>query len=315
MRISARTRARHPIAAFVNMHICVCVCTFKRPSMLATLLRHLVDQETFGEFEMSIVVTDNDRLESARSVVEAARAAAPSFRICYTVETDQNIAKARNKAVLHSAGDYIAFIDDDEIPPPNWLSILLRTCLRFQADGVLAPVRPRFEHRPPGWLVKGRFCERPEHATGHRLAWRETRTGNTLFRRSLVEHTAQPFAPLYGNGGEDQEFFKRLIDSGAVFMWCNEAPVHELVPPERCQRGYLLKRALLRGQNERALTDLKGIAKSVVAVPVYLLVMPLALITGQDRFMQVCMRLCDHLGKLVGVIGLRPLGARYLSGS
>jgi succinoglycan biosynthesis protein ExoM len=296
-------------------HVCVCVCTFRRPALVAALLHALAAQETHGAFTMSVVVADNDRLESARSAVEAAARALPSLSIEYVVEADQNIAKARNKAVSRSTGDFIAFIDDDELPPEDWLSTALRTCIQFESDGVLAPVRPRFEHRPPAWLVKGRFCERPEHPTGHRLQWRETRTGNTLFRRSLVAHTAEPFATAFGNGGEDQAFFKRLIENGAVFVWCNEAPVYEVVPPERCRRRYLLRRALLRGQNERSLTDLRGIGKSVVAVPVYLLAMPMALIAGQDRFMQVCVRLCDHFGKLAALLGFRPLGAKYLSGS
>ncbi len=125
---------------------------------------------------------------------------------------------------------------------------------------------------------------------------------------------AEPFAPSFGNGGEDQDFFKRLIEGGARFLWCNEAPVHETVPPERCGRGYLLRRALLRGQNEKDLTDRAGICKSLLAVPIYALLLPAALVMGQHRFMQVSIRLCDHAGKLLSVMGFKPLGAKYLSG-
>lgn len=293
------------------MEICVCICTYKRPHLLAPLLRKVAEQTTAGEFTISIVVTDNDRMQSACAVVSRA-AETMSIPMLYVVEPDQNIAKARNKAVLSSSGDFIAFIDDDELPPPDWLLTSLRACLSHEADGVLGPVRPLFEHRPPTWLLKGRFCERIEHPTGHVLAWRETRTGNVLFRRALIETMAEPFSPIYGNGGEDQDFFKRLIEGGASFVWCNEAAVLEIVPPDRCRRRYLLRRALLRGQNEKELASVGSVCRSLIAVPAYLLLLPFVLLAGQHRFMDVSIRLCDHLGKLVGLLGFKPLGAKYL---
>ena len=51
-------------------------------------------QDTNGEFTFSIVVSDNDSSQSARSVVEAfARTA--TIDTAYCVETQQNIALAR----------------------------------------------------------------------------------------------------------------------------------------------------------------------------------------------------------------------------
>ena len=294
------------------MHISVCICTFKRPAMLKTLLQKLEHQVTAEEFTYSVVVADNDCARSAEPIVQGV-AAASRISMRYCVEPEQNIARVRNKVVSGATGDFLAFIDDDEVPPDDWLITALRYCLLSGADGVLAPVRPYFEHPPPAWLVRGRFCERPEPPTGHRLAWRETRTGNALLRRHLVEGVAAPFCVAFGNGGEDQEFFKRLMERGAVFLWCNDAPVYELVPPERSTRTYLLKRAVLRGQSEKTLADLRGIAKSMVAVPLYALLLPIMLLAGQHHFMRYLIRLCDHAGKLLGVIGIRPFGERYIS--
>jgi len=179
---------------------------------------------------------------------------------------------------------------------------------------VLAPVRPYFETEPPAWLVRGRFCERPEYPTGTVLSWRETRTGNVLFRRAILEGLAEPFRRQFGNGGEDQEFFRRMIEQGRVFVWCNEAPVHEVVPPDRWTRSYLLKRALLRGQNEKHLTNARGIVRSLIAVPLYTLMLPFLLFIGQHLFMRYLVRLTDHAGKLFSLVGFRPLGDKYITG-
>jgi succinoglycan biosynthesis protein ExoM len=294
------------------MNICVCICTFRRPMLIKALLLKLGEQETRGEFTLSVVVADNDRHQSAQAAVREAANALP-FPVTYCVEPEQNIARVRNKAVLASRGDYIAFIDDDELPPRDWLLNALHACQAHGADGVLAPVRPLFEHAPPAWVVKGRFCERDEPPTGHTLAWRETRTGNVLMRRSLIEGMAEPFAPAFGNGGEDTDFFKRLMAGGARFVWCNEAAVMEIVPPERCRRRYFLKRALLRGQNEKGLASLGSVVKSMFAVPLYLLMLPFMLLAGQHWFMHYGIRLCDHAGKLVGVLGFKPLGKKYIT--
>src|SRR5438309_11395304 len=92
-------------------HICVCICTFKRPHLLRRLLCELGGQETSGRFTYSVVVADNDYLQSARQVVEDL-AATSSIPITYCVEPRRNIALTRNAAVEHANGDFVAFIDD-----------------------------------------------------------------------------------------------------------------------------------------------------------------------------------------------------------
>lgn len=292
--------------------VCVCICTFRRPELLRRALRELAKLDTCGRFTYSIVVVDNDSQQSAESVVAAFRA---TFAIAtaYCVEPTQNIALARNKALEHARGDYVAFIDDDEFPGKDWLATLLSACDTFGADGVLGPVRPHFDHRPPRWLVRGRFCERPEHPTGLSLHWRQTRTGNVLLRREILAGITTPFRREFGNGGEDQDFFRRMIERGNRFIWCQEAVVHEVVPPARWTRTYLLKRALLRGQNERLFLRAPSVAKSLLAVCVYATILPFLIPLGHHRFMSYSIRLLDHAGKLLAAVGCRPLGDRYLA--
>ena len=292
--------------------ITVCVCTYKRPDLLRRLLLELGRQETRGQISYSIVVADNDRRCSAKDVVIEFTEMS-SLAVTYCVETEQNVALARNRALEHATGDYVAFIDDDEFPPADWLLVMLNACEQFQVDGTLGPVRPFFDAPPPAWLVKSRLCERPEHRTGTRLHWRDTRTGNVLFRRRILEGCATPFRREFGNGGEDQDFFRRMMAAGHRFAWCNEAAVYEVVPPARWRRRYFLKRALLRGQNERLLLTARSIIKSVLAVPAYAALIPIMTVFGQDALMNCSVRLLDHLGRLLGAVGIRPVGGTHPS--
>jgi len=293
-------------------HISVCICTYKRPHILARLLRELAEQETGGRFTFSVVVVDNDHSLSAEAVVQDFLSTS-SVPVRYCVEPQQNIARARNKAVQNAEGDFIAFIDDDELPISRWLLNLFEACGNDRA-GVLGPVKPRFDEDPPAWVVKGRFCERPSYPTGFVIDWRKGRTGNVLLRRRLFRDEAEPFRPQFLTG-EDQDFFRRMIDKGHVFTWCSEAVAYEIVPATRWNRRFMLKRALLRGKIAPVHPTFGAaeIVKSLVAVPAYTAALPVALVLGQHAFMAVVVKLFDHLGKLLALLGVNPIRDPYVT--
>jgi glycosyltransferase involved in cell wall biosynthesis len=294
-----------------SKHISVCICTFRRAAMLKRLLGEIARQQTDGRFTYSIVVVDNDEQQSARPVVAEFTAKFPVETV-YCFEPRKNIALARNTVLEHARGDYIAFIDDDEFPVPEWLQRMLKTCEEYQAAGVLGPVRPHFDEPPPRWIIDGRFCERPEHPTGRVMDWEESRTGNVLFQKRILNGAPQAFNPEFGNGGEDKDFFMRMTQQGYVFRWCNEGVTYETVPPSRWERKYMLKRALLRGKNilKHPTGRARLLAISAMAAPVYLVLLPPMLLLGQHRFMKYCIKFCDHLGRLLAFAGINPVSER-----
>ena len=294
-------------------HISVCICTYKRPDLLGRLLRSLESQQTNGLFTYSIVVADNDGSRSAEAlVIEVAAASAISIRYC--VESRQNIALARNKAVDNADGDYIAFIDDDEFATNAWLLTLFESCIQHGVDGVLGPVKPHFDKQPPSWVVRGGFYDRATYPTGFVIDWRKGRTGNVLLKKALFAGLAQPFRAEFRTG-EDQEFFCRLINQGHVFIWCNEAVVYEVVPPIRWSRRFMLRRYWLRGAMEPQTPDfgVLDVVKSLLAVALYTAMLPLLLASSHGKFMQYSTKLSFHLGKLLAVVGINPIQDPYVT--
>jgi succinoglycan biosynthesis protein ExoM len=294
-------------------HICVCVCTYKRPLLLARLLDEIGRQQTGGLFTHSIVVVDNDRMQSAEAVV-AHFAATSAIPISYHVEPRQNIALARNKAVENAVGDYVAFIDDDEFPTPQWLATLLTACGRYGVAGVVGPVKPFFSEQPPQWLVAGRFWERPTYPTGFVIDWTKGRTNNVLLQHRLFVAGEPPFRPEFRTG-EDQDFFRRMIDQGHVFMWCADAVVYEEVPPVRWSRSFLLRRAMLCGDisNINPMAGIGDIVKSLVAVAIYGVALPFASVLGQSTMMNCLIRLAHHAGRLMAAVGIHPIKEPYVT--
>jgi len=291
--------------------ISVCVCTFRRPGLLGRLLQELGRQETNGRFKYSIVVADNDVKQSAKGTVQEFAKISP-LSIVYCTEPNQNIALARNRALASAEGEFIAFIDDDEYPDRKWLGNLLETCESTGVDGVLGPVIPVFESPPPEWVVKGGFFERPIHPTGYRISPQEARTGNLLFRRELLRSMETPFSPAFETGGEDIDFFLRATQNGSSFVWRKEAVVYEFVPASRCNRRYLLRRALLRGSNSFKQHRERGrsLVKSFIASPLYALFLPWCYLAGDHVFMKYLIKFCDHTGKLLSLFGIKPVQTR-----
>jgi cellulose synthase/poly-beta-1,6-N-acetylglucosamine synthase-like glycosyltransferase len=238
--------------------------------------------------------------------------AATSLRVTYCFEPEPNIAKARNKALSQAEGDFIAFIDDDEFPVDDWLLRLIKTCQEYRVDGVLGPVMPSFESEPPAWVKKGKFFERPTHATGYKVNWDQARTGNVLFKRSILRGMDPAFRTEFATAGEDVDFFRRAMSKGRTFIWCNEAVVHELVPASRCTRSYLLRRALLRGSNfhKHPTHRLRNAARSLIAVPCYMLALPVLALFGQHLFLKYLIKLLDHGSRLLAYVGLSPVTHR-----
>lgn len=313
MRLPGETEAMACAEATERPHISVCVCTYKRPLLLERLLRELIRQDTGGLFTFSIVVADNDAAKSAEAAVAEVRRSCEVV-IAYCVEPRRNIALARNKVVASAEGEYVAFIDDDEFPAPMWLLTLFRNCNEYGVDGVLGPVRRHFDEVPPDWFKKSRIYDRAVNPTGQLVDWEGARTGNVLLRRRTIAGEVGPFRPEF-RAGEDQDFFRRKTEEGFVFIWSAEAVVFETIPPARWRRSYILRKAALQGATAALQPNvgIVSIAKSIIAIPLYLAISPIVLLLGQHLFMQLMVKICDHAGKLLMLMGINPINEEYVS--
>lgn len=298
-------------------HISVCIPTFRRNKMLEHLLRNLALQETGGLFDYSVVVVDNDAAGPAEETVMRLRDE-QCLDIGYGIEPEQTIPAARNHALRLARGNYIGIIDDDEFPPPHWLITMYRAIRAFDVDGALGPVHPFFEQKPPAWLVKGRFCERPVHRTGTLLHWDQTRTGNVLLKKEVFDKHKLCFDVKFRTGGSDREFFKQAMREGCRFIAVEEAPVYEIVPPERWTKNYYLKRALVNGFNahKNSRGQMRGLSrvmvplKSTGALLAYALATPLCACLGSHVLVSCLERGGHHLSRLSAMLGIELVKKR-----
>lgn len=99
--------------------VSVVVPTFNRPEFLPDALDSVLAQDLDGELEVIVV---NDGGPSVESVV--APYAGRRGRTVTLLELGQNtgVSNARNVAMRAASGQYVAFLDDDDVYAPNHLS-------------------------------------------------------------------------------------------------------------------------------------------------------------------------------------------------
>jgi hypothetical protein len=103
-----------------------------------------------------------------------------------------------------------------------------------------------------------------------------------------------------------------MIARGHRFVWCNDAVVHEAIPPERRKKSYYLRRALLRGvvQSGRARLLSLDTLKSLAAGAAYTLALPFVFVLRRRSFLPLLIKDMDHAGKVLARLGIRPVKGR-----
>jgi glycosyltransferase involved in cell wall biosynthesis len=287
--------------------VAVCIPTFKRPKSLKRLLDAIAALRT--DAHLSVLVADNDAEAHAGFDLAAGTAGQYRWPLSAAVVEKRGIAQVRNNLVaraLASGSRFIVMIDDDEWPDPEWIAQFL-SC----ADATGADVLQ-------GSILFGRA----DGADGHRDIRRPTGpigmlqgAGNLLIRRHVLEEMDQPwFDPEFAlSGGEDQDFFMRLLRAGKCFAWSDEAIAYADVPETRASLNWLLKRAYSVGNSDmRVLIKHQPgagtLAREMAKILATLLLWPPAaviLALSPNRRAAPLQKLCRAAGKLAAICGAR----------
>ncbi|CAA9222309.1 MAG: hypothetical protein AVDCRST_MAG93-497, partial [uncultured Chloroflexia bacterium] len=298
------------------MRVAVCVITYQRPDGLKRLIGGL-DELVFDKSpppNLEIIVVDNDQTGSACALLESSsRKLGWPIKCC--VEPRRGIPHARNKAIACAGTgvDFIAFVDDDELPQPSWLDELLCVQRSYDADVVQGPVLPYFPEDVPTWIVKGRFFERyavrAGYGTGQRLELADT--NNVLVRSEVFAGMDKLFDERFAlTGGSDTHFFMRVFRAGYKIVWANDALAYEWIPKSRANVRWILQRAYRLG-NTRSVCELdlessRGgrvvpVVKGVGRIVQGLLLVPVSLVRGRHAFVEALYGVCYGAGRLAGV--------------
>ncbi len=103
------------------MRFTVVICTWNRCASLAQSLDSLAAVRVPAGSSVETLVVDNNSNDATQQVVEQRCAAWPLGSLRYLFEGRQGKQFALNTAIESSAGEVLAFTDDDIVFPPDWL--------------------------------------------------------------------------------------------------------------------------------------------------------------------------------------------------
>ncbi|HEY5339289.1 MAG TPA: glycosyltransferase family 2 protein [Rhizomicrobium sp.] len=233
--------------------VVVAIPTFRRPESLLHLLRALELLHTTAN--VTVLVADNDgETREGFDLCAALRLTGYRWLLDSIVVPERGIAQVRNALVARILTrhpcDFVAMIDDDEWPAPEWLDEFLRVQKQTGADALQGTIKRVFEKDPGGWTVHCDGVSDAAAPTGP-IAMLQG-AGNLLVRRDCLERLQAPwFDPAFGaTGGEDADFLVRIKAQGARFAWAHEALAYDRVPPSRANLKWALKRAYSTGNSD-----------------------------------------------------------------
>jgi GT2 family glycosyltransferase len=224
----------------------VVIPTYNGGVGLADVLAAALAQDYRGDYEV-VVVDDGSRDETPR-VLEEWQARHPRRLRCFRQENG-GPARARNRGAQEARGRLLAFIDDDCVAEPSWLTRLEAAVEESGAEAAAGAV----VNRETSWV--GRYVNRESIIDHHfdlegRVA--EMVTGNAGVRADVFRELGGFDETIRVAGGEDTEFGLRLRQGGRRIV---HAPLARIHHPAPASLGEYLRMIFRHGQGRRRLGE------------------------------------------------------------
>jgi glycosyltransferase involved in cell wall biosynthesis len=145
-----------------DIDITVAICTYNGADRVPEVLDHLHAQEGVEEVDWEVLVVDNNSTDETSQVVEQYKDTwNRSADLRCVVETRQGLAFARQRVIDESTSTLVAFLDDDNLPAPDWVAEVVAFAEAHPNAGAFGGrLIGEFEVEPPRsfGLVKGLFA-------------------------------------------------------------------------------------------------------------------------------------------------------------
>jgi glucosyl-dolichyl phosphate glucuronosyltransferase len=241
----------------VSARITVVLPTFRRPDGLARALGAMAEQREV-QAPWDVVVVDNDDPPGAGPTFSSLAPRLPvPVRLLH--EPRRGASSARNAGIAAAEGDIVAFLDDDVVPAPTWLSNLFAPLLAGRAEAAGGVVRLDPAVPLPRWLGadwRGYLSEYDRGGTEHDIGDHDyVLSANAAFRTDLLRRIGG-FDPVLGPRpgvpmvNDDIDLCRRAMRAGGPIRYVPDAVVVHELPSHRLKRRYLLRRAYAQGRSD-----------------------------------------------------------------
>lgn len=202
-RVAVAAEAIDPLAS-------VCIVHHDRPELLDRLLRS-VEAQDHPELEV-VVVDDGSRMQESHRYLERLESRGDArFPLRVVRQGNRYLGAARNAAMRAARGEFVVFMDDDDLMKPTMVSTLIGVARRTGAD-VVTCACDKFAGAEPGATPRRRFVPLGA-AVIVGLLKNCFGPASFLARRERLEAVGG-FTEDFGVGHEDWELLARVVLAG-----------------------------------------------------------------------------------------------------
>ncbi|MDR7926176.1 glycosyltransferase [Acidithiobacillus thiooxidans] len=192
-----------------NPLVSICLTHFERPLLLSRALES-IRKQTYPNIEV-VLVDDGSTSVAAIELLDKLSFEFSSLGWQLLRQKNQYLGAARNNAAVHARGEFLIFMDDDNVAMPHEIEIFVNAIQSSKADILTCAVAPFVGNTIPDtptdvWLPLG-------GSAGAGLFSNAFGDANACWR-TCVFHSLGGFTEDYGVGHEDWELFADAVLSG-----------------------------------------------------------------------------------------------------
>ena len=239
-----------------SLDLSVIICTYNRTALLNRCLETLLRQIVDAKFRWEIIVVCNNSPKATWDLLkEFAQKVKNPVCLRSVSEIEQGKTFALNRGVTEAQGKVLAFTDDDNLLPENWVQRILEIFQRNNCEGIGGKVIPVWENlEQPFWYTE----ESPFKLKGVILHYDKGNEpfiydgdkvalpigANMAFRKETFERfglfeTRLGYRKNLMVSGEDVEFCKRVMRGGGKILYAPELIVRQPVEKERIKIDFV----------------------------------------------------------------------------
>lgn len=242
----------------MSVDFTVAIPTYNGANRLPKLLDKLQQQIGLEQISWEIIIVDNNSTDNTAQVVQDYQNNQLSpIPLTYILEPQQGAAYARLQAVNQAQGELIGFLDDDNLPNPDWIAQAYAFAQKYpQAGAFSGQTHGDFEVEPPENFhrIQAFLAIREQGNTPHQFEPQNLRLPTAaalIVRRQAWQDTVPQKPHLKGRlagsmlGGEDYEPLLYIHKAGWEIWYHPDLHTYHQIPRWRLEPDYL--RSISRG--------------------------------------------------------------------
>lgn len=249
------------------MELSIVISTYNNATSLVRTLESVAKQDADTSLWECIVV-NNASTDDTNVRVEEFIHTHSNINLRLVEEATQGLSYARNKGIVESKGDFIAFIDDDETINEGFVTAYIDLFRNYGAFAAAGALEVRYDSERPSWMshYTEKMIANPLHLGNKITTITSSITptgGNMAFNREIFN--------LYGGfdtelgrrgeqllGGEENDVFERIRNLGERVYYTPFAIAYHHIADRKLTPEYFDKLSYGVGVSKRLRAEKSG---------------------------------------------------------